>query len=175
MIILLVSVVIAACAGLAALVRRLARQYVSSNGPSAGTEWIEELSIERYRPMLRLLSQDDLEFLRTQPGFTPQMLAKVRIQRCQLFREYMRNLDVDFKRVCMALKMILLRSEVDRPDLASGLVRHQMLFAYRKLRIQFQLVLFRYGFGTVDVSNLVSLFDGMRRELQTLVPVGSCA
>jgi hypothetical protein len=59
---------------------------------------------------------------------------------------------------------------VDRPDLASALVKHQLLFACRKPTLQLQAVLFRHGSGTVDVSHLVKLFDGMRVELRTLVP-----
>ena len=48
-------------------------------------EWIDELSIERYRPMMRLLDSGDIEFLRAQPGFTPKMVTKLRAQRCQIF------------------------------------------------------------------------------------------
>ena len=75
----------------------------------------------------------------------------------------------------MALKCILVRSKIDRPDLASALVRTQMVFAYRKMAIQFEVVLFRYGLGTVDASGLVKLFDGMRLELQALVPAQMAA
>ena len=31
-------------------------------------DWIEELSLDRYRPMLRLLDPDELCHLRSQPG-----------------------------------------------------------------------------------------------------------
>jgi hypothetical protein len=34
------------------------------------TDLLDDLSIERYRPMLRLLDDQDLRFLREQPGFT---------------------------------------------------------------------------------------------------------
>src|SRR6266567_1345499 len=66
-------------------------------------QWIEELSVERYRPMMRLLSSADIEFLRAQPGFTPKMESRLRSQRCQIFRGYLKCLDTDFRRVCMAL------------------------------------------------------------------------
>jgi hypothetical protein len=35
---------------------------------------------------------------------------------------------------------------------------------------QIKLVCYQYGVGTVDVSGLVKLFDGMRLELRALVP-----
>ena len=138
-------------------------------------EWIDELSIDRYRPMLRLLCQDDLRFLRTRPGFTRQMETKFRTQRTAIFREYLRQLDSDFKRICMALKVVMVQSKHDRPDLASVLVHSQMAFAYGMMIVDLQVVCYRYGVGTVDVTGLVKLFDGMRLELRTFVPADSWA
>ena len=153
----------------------LALHFASPQHLPVNGEWIEELRIERYRPMLRLLSQEDLHFLRAQPGLTPQMATKFRIQRCRLFQEYLRHLDNDFKRICAALKVLMVQSEHDRPDLASVLVRNQMTFACGMMMVQFQLVFYRYGVATVDVTALVKLFDDVRLELRTLVPAESCA
>ena len=133
-------------------------------------EWIEELSIERYRPMLRLLDSNDLEFLRSQPGYSPRMESKLRAQRCQIFRGYLRCLNKDFRRVCMALKLVMAQSQQDRPDLASVLVHHQIMFTSGMLAIQARLFLYRWGICTVDVSSLVQIFDVMRLELRTLMP-----
>ena len=133
-------------------------------------EWIDELSIERYRPMMRLLDGADLEFLRSQPGFTPRMATKLRIQRCQIFRGYLRCLNGDFQRVCAAIKILMLQSRQDRPDLAGLLVQQQMRFACEMGLVYFRLVLYRSGVCGVDVTGLVKNFDLMRLELRSLVP-----
>lgn len=133
-------------------------------------EWIDELSIERYRPMMRLLDGGDLEFLRSQPGFTPQMAAKLRGQRCQIFRGYLRCLNTDFQRVCAAIKILMLQSRQDRPDLAGLLLQHQVMFAWGMGMVQFRLFLYRWGISGVDVTSLVKNFDLMRLELRSLVP-----
>jgi hypothetical protein len=133
-------------------------------------EWIDELSIERYRPMMRLLDGADLEFLRSQPGFTPRMATKLRIQRCQIFRGYLRCLNGDFQRVCAAIKILMLQSRQDRPDLAGLLVQQQMRFACEMGLVYFRLVLYRWGVCGVDVTSLVKNFDLMRLELRSLVP-----
>jgi hypothetical protein len=140
-------------------------------------EWIDELSLERYRPMLRLLESSDLEFLRTQPGYSPKMESKLRAQRCQIFRGYLRCLNMDFRRVCMALKLLMAQSQQDRPDLASVLVHHQLMFASGILAIHARLLLYRWGVCTVDVTSLVQIFDVMRLELRHMMPAGmaSCA
>lgn len=133
-------------------------------------EWIDELSADRYRPMMRLLDCRDIEFLRSQAGFNPKMEARLRAQRCQIFRGYLRCLDMDLQRVCMALKLILLHSEQDRPDLSAVLVHHQIMFATGLLTVHFRLFLYRWGICSVDATRLVQIFDIMRIELRTLVP-----
>jgi hypothetical protein len=133
-------------------------------------EWIDELSIERYRPMMHLLDASDVEWLRGQPGFTPGMAAELRIERCQVFREYLRCLRTDFQRVCAALKLLMLHSRYDRPDLANVLVHQQVMFECGMVVVSLRLFLYRWGLGGVDVTDLVKIFDLMRLELRRLVP-----
>jgi hypothetical protein len=146
--------------------------FAGSNLPVTA-EWIDELSIERYRPMARLLDGDDMEFLRSQPGFTPDVLNKLRSQRCQIFRGYLRCLQSDFGRVCSAIKLVMLQSRHDRPDLAAALVRHQLMFATGMVMVNCRLALYRWGLGGVDVAGLVKSFDRMRLELRTLIPAAA--
>ncbi len=167
-VILVSSLVLGALGVLAvALVRRLGS---SDSTLPVTAEWIEELSTDRYRPMVRLLDSADIKFLRSQPGFTSKMEARVRAQRCRIFRGYLNCLDSDFKRVCLALKLVLAHSAQDRPDLAAALVQQQLTFASGLLGAHFRLFLYRWGMCSVDVSSLVKIFDKMRLELQTLVP-----
>ena len=145
---------------------------VAFNGSSlpVTAEWIDELSIERYRPMMRLLDGNDLEFLKSQPGFTRKMATNLRIQRCQIFRGYLRCLNADFQKVCAAIKILMLQSLQDRPDLAGVLIHNQVMFALGMQSVQIRLLLFRWGICGVDVTNLVKTFDLMRLELRSLVP-----
>jgi hypothetical protein len=133
-------------------------------------QWIDELSTDSYRPMARLMDSGDIEFLRSQAGYTRKMEAKLRAQRCQIFRGYLRCLDLDFTRVCTALKLVLVQSAQDRPDLSAVLVHHRIMFVSGLLAVHFRLFLYRWGLCTVDVTSLVQIFDLMRIELRTLVP-----
>ena len=161
-------VLLAVCGTLVCLFRRLSSPC-SRLPVTAG--WIEELSTERYRPMMRLLESEDLDFLRGQPGFTAHMASRLRAQRCRIFRGYLRCLSADFNRVIAALKLVLLQSHNDRPDLALLLIRQQFLFAAGIALVHVRMLLYRCGMCGVDVMPLVAIFDGMRLELQTLVPV----
>ena len=134
------------------------------------TEWLGDLSDARYRPMLRLLDETDIRFLRAQKGFTPALEKKLRAQRVEAFRGYLHMLESDFKRVCLALKVMMVQSDRDRPDLASALIHRQLTFACVLLHVRFRLVLFRWGVSGVDASELIRMFDVMRLELKMLVP-----
>ena len=157
-------------AGLAALLFRLVRHFASPRPLPATAGWIDELSIDRYRPMLRLLDPAELDFLRAQPGFKPGIERRHRAQRSRLFSEYLQNLEDDFGNICAALKILMVQSAHDRPDLASILLRNQISFACGLIIVQLRLLGYRYGVGTVDIGDLLKAFDGLRLELRTLVP-----
>ena len=136
-------------------------------------DWIDELSVERYRPMLHLLNPEDLRRLRAQAGYTPERLAQLRRQRCELFRGYLHCLRKDFARVCLALKLLMAQAENDRPDLASILIRNQAQFAFGILLVQIQLALYSRGLGAVNVDSVLGVFDNLRLELRALVPTSA--
>src|SRR5690349_17728305 len=95
---------IALASALIILVRRIAYPRVAL---PATLDWIDELSTERYHPMLRLLGEEELRFIRRQPGFTPKLEAQFRRQRCEIFCGYLRSLSRDFNRVSIALKLLM--------------------------------------------------------------------
>ena len=61
------------------------------------TDWLNDLSTDRYRPMLRLLQEADFQFLCSQQGFTPQMASRLRRQRVHAFRGYLDMLRGGFR------------------------------------------------------------------------------
>ena len=93
-----------------------------------------------------------------------------RKQRCQIFRVYLRGLNNDFDRVCLAIKLLMMQARDDRPDLAIMLLRNQVAFAAGMAIVCFRLFLYRWGFCGVNVTGLVKTFDAMRVQLQTLAP-----
>ncbi|MEO8593746.1 MAG: hypothetical protein ABI759_10510 [Candidatus Solibacter sp.] len=139
------------------------------------TDWLSELSVDRYRPMMRLLDASDFLYLRQQKGFTPEMGRRLRKQRAAAFEGYLRLLQVDFKRVATALDLILAQSGHDRPELASVLLHRRFVFACRVVEAQVRLTLFRFGWDGLDGAELIRMFDGMRLELRELVPASAFA
>ena len=147
------------------------RKIISNNVElPLDSQWIVELSFDRYRPMLRMLDVTELKALRSQPGYSPKLEADLRAQRCQVFRGYLRSLETDFRRVCTAAKLLLLQSELDRPDLASILMRQQASFAMGMAIVNVRLAFYRWGISGVDVSSLLKRLDAVSIELRSLAP-----
>jgi hypothetical protein len=127
--------------------------------------------VESYEPMLRLLSQGDLSLLRRHAAYSSDMESKFRAERCRIFRVYLRSLRGEFRQTCTALKLVMLQSQVDRPDLASLLLRSQVNFGYRLAIIQVNVAFYRFGIGTVDCAELLAPFRGIRTALELLTPI----
>ncbi len=133
-------------------------------------DWQVDYSCDRYRPMFRLLEEEDLRFLRNQPGATPGMVKRLRQHRCSVFRGYLRCLQHDFQMASDALVLVMLHSETDRRDVLRALVRHRFKFATGVLRVRLRLLLYRWNVAQESVERLVSLFEGLQLELLALAP-----
>lgn len=134
-------------------------------------EWIESFSIVSYKPMERLLSEEDVEFLKSQPGYEPGMEKSLRTARRKIFRMYLRSLAQDFNRLHYALRLFVLYSPADRSELAALLVKQKLVFFSNLAAVHVRLGLHAMGVGTVNVRGLVATLETMRMDLQGLMPV----
>lgn len=148
---------IATGVGLVLTIRKIVSPIVSL---PPTLDWLDELSVERYRPMLRLL--DDAS--------TSGIAAGFRRARYQMFRSHLHALTVDFHRVCGALKLLMVQASTDRPDLAYALLRSQVAFACGTVVVRARLLLYSWGIGTVNIAGLLKLLNGMLLELRGLLP-----
>lgn len=145
--------------------------------PAFAGDWAEQLSLEKYRPMERLLDEADFRFLAAQPGYHARMGRQLRAERRRVLRGYMRSLERDFGRICGAIHALMAASEQDRPDLAAMLVQRRVSFAWGILSLRVRLVLDAAGWRGVDVRPLLNSLEGLRGELRqlALAPAPSAA
>lgn len=161
-----VAGVIALCA--LALIRM--RRRGVDPAPAFDLNWIDDFSIAKYRPMERLLKNDDLAFLERQPGYRPEMAKRLRQERHRIFRLYLRSLRKDFDRLYFGAKAAVLHSP-EGVDLCGALARHRAVFLYAMACVQVRLVLYRFGWAGVDVSTLLSTLDEIMTDVRALRPV----
>jgi hypothetical protein len=122
------------------------------------------LSADRYRPMLRLLSDDDLAFV----ADNSKLRRNLRAKRRDLFRGYLRCLTRDYGYLLTGIRQAMVQSGVDRPDLARALAKNRALFALAVCKIEYRLALHATGLGTVDVSGLVDALETLRSQVRVL-------
>jgi hypothetical protein len=105
------------CAGLVLVTIRLTLHFAEPRPISVTAAWIDELSIET-TDLLRLVGEEDVQSLRT----------------------HLPRLRDDFKLICMGIKVLMVLSNRDRPDLARVLMRNQITFTYRMMMVRFHFV-----------------------------------
>jgi hypothetical protein len=123
----------------------------------------------KYRPMERLLQEEDFLFLSSQPGFSARLGRRFRTERRRVFRAYLRSLSMDFGRVSKACQMLVIHAAEDRGDLAQGIIRQRFLFALGILAVEARLLLHAAGVGTVEVHGLVESLEAMQAQIQMLL------
>ena len=127
--------------------------------------------VNRYRPMLRLLADNDMEFANANRS----LRNRIRAQRRDLFRGYLRCMAKDYGRLLAGIRQVMVESGVDRPDLAKALAKNRMMFALALCRIELNLQLHALGIGSVDVSGLVEAFQALRGTVGAMTPVAVAA
>lgn len=146
--------------------RRLVSKERLAGSDLAG---LVEFSASKYRPMMRLLSEAEFEYLASQPGYTDEIGRRFRADRRRIFRGYLRAIRRDFSRLYLAAKLVVIYSQTDRPDLATALLRRRVEFSYALMTVEMRLTLHRFGLATVDVSGLVEAIERMQTEVRQLV------
>jgi hypothetical protein len=134
-------------------------------------QWALELSADRYRPMFRLLAEDDFRFLRSQPGGNRALINGLRRQRSQIFHGYLCCLERDFHIAFRALFFVMMNSQSDRRDVARALIVSRLKFSSAVFLVRCRLLLYRWNVGRHPIAHLVSLFEGLQSELLALCPI----
>lgn len=125
----------------------------------------------RYRPMLRLLSEDDFGFV----AGNARLLRELRAERRKLFRSYLTCLTREYGRLLAGIRLVMVQSRVDRPDLAKALAKNRLLFTFAICRIEYRLAMQSLGLGKVDISSVVEAFDRLRESAVALQSLPSAA
>jgi hypothetical protein len=115
--------------------------------------------------MERLLGDEDLLFLQSQPGYRPSMGAELRRQRRRIFRLYLSDLKRDFHHLHAQARAMVAEGDAAAGDLVQVLMRQQVAFVRATTILEIRLALSAVGIGTVDVRPLLAMVDAMRQDL----------
>ena len=131
-------------------------------------EWLDAFSVDSYAPMERLLDKSDFDFLRTQPGYRPEIGARLVRERKKLFLGYLQHLIGDFNQLLGIARLMIVYSQEDRADFARALWRQQVAFYFAICTVRVRVAFYPLGWTALDVSRLVSALAGMRAQVEQL-------
>jgi hypothetical protein len=127
----------------------------------------------RYKPMERLLRDEDIRYL-ARHGLNRRSIGRMRAERRTIFRKYLRLLRCDFGRIVGMVRLAIVESQEARPDLAAALLRARVFFAYTVILMEMRLSLHAIGWNgvSVDVRPAIATLETMRQQWQSLAPTG---
>ncbi len=120
--------------------------------------------------MERLLSENEFHMLKTRAGISQSSLDRLRRERREIFRKYLRCLAADFSSITDEIRSIMIGSQVSRADLAKTLVKARCIFTVAMIAIEFRLALHAFGIYSLKISAaaLTSNLEHMRLRLDVL-------
>jgi len=145
------------------LTRIILRRWRSSATPDS--DETAGFSLDRYQPMGRLMAEEDLVFLKSQPGYRAEIGERWKRERRRIFRLYLAELKADFRRLHAHARELVASSGADSAALVEVLIKQQVTFLRATTALEFRLALQQIGVGKVDITPLMELVEAMRVDL----------
>jgi hypothetical protein len=126
--------------------------------------------MERYRPMARLLSGEDADFLR---GITscPNVAGRWERSRRRIIRLYLKELASDFRHLHAKARILTAEAPEQYSALVPLLFKQQLTFWRTLARIELRLVLGGWNVPQTSVEELVGAIEAVRREIARVATV----
>jgi|ERR1051325_9643868 hypothetical protein len=127
---------------------------------------MREFDLRHYRPMLRLVEQEDAIFLESQPGYRPEIGRAWKRARRRVLRMYLRGLSRDFHRLHAEARRMIAGAAAEHSHLVGVLFRLKWEFWRVRTVVEFRLILHRLNIGRPDLQPLIDLLQEMQAQLQ---------
>lgn len=139
-----------------------------SRGQEGFADRDAEFSMARYEPMGRLLCEEDLQFLKAQPGYNAKIGREFSRERRRIFRLYLRELAQDFHRLHVHARAVVASLAADHSPLVGMLIRQQLRFWYEMAAIEIRLSLSWTGLGSINATGLIHALASMQADVSRI-------
>ena len=156
-----VSAALGLIAWLSVGLRRTSREL---EGEPRGTARISPTV--RYAPLMRLLGDEDLDFLRKQAGYNAEIDARYRRMRQRSVRQYVNLMKQDYRFLDAEARQLLSAKDATAAagDIAWNLMRQRVHFECALLQFELRLLSSSFGIGAPNVRPMLEMLESLRRE-----------
>lgn len=148
------------------LTRFAPKPEVVVNSYGSDASFVDNFSVQKYRPMLRLATQMDRRYLTAAHGETLASCYR-KIQR-GLLREYLRDAARDFNRLYAIANAKCVRAAADPGDLSMALFEQQMTFVLLVWGIEARLLIDGVLPFALDMQPLIQSIEGLAQQTRQL-------
>ena len=131
-------------------------------------EWFESLTLESFAPMERLLDPSDFEFLSQQPGYRPEIGARLLKERKKMFLGYLRLLIGDFNQLLHLARLMIVYSAEDRAEFAKALWWQQTTFYFAVCAVRLRVAIYPLAWTPLDVAKLMQALQNIHNQVSQL-------
>jgi hypothetical protein len=142
------------------------RRFVMARNVEPTLEWFEAFDFSRYQALVQLFDPQDFEFLRSQPGYSPELTARLKSDRLAIAESYLNELQIDVRRLLNFANRASAHGGVDADNFSAFLLRQEFRFAASMTRLRCELALMKIG-----VSRQVQF----EKLLDTVRPLVQCS
>lgn len=144
------------------------RLAVATGRPRFSAEWWNHFSVERYRPLERLLDERDFAYLRTIPGYDAGVERRLRSERLRVCRLYLRDMKDDFGRLQAVGQALIVAGRADA-GFQEDLFQQKVAFTRAWWLVRIELAGARLGIARVDARRLVATMDATAVKFQPVL------
>lgn len=150
---------------------RLQKRVPEAVLPDCGYSTSGCSACETYSPLSRLLAADDFVFLAAHFGSRPEMAGRLRRERRNVLRLYLRQLRADFRELHGICRALAARGE--DPALAAAVSREALKFHRQMVILRVHFFLGWSGRVRADIMPLVKALDGLRQAMRASLLVAT--
>jgi len=121
------------------------RRFVLARNLEPTHEWFEAFDFDRYQALVHLFSPQDFDFLRSQPGYTPELSARLKSDRLAIAESYLNELQTDVRLLLNFANRASAQEGADVDDFSAFLLKQEFRFAVTMARLRCELALMKVG------------------------------
>jgi hypothetical protein len=144
-------------------------RFLLRRGAEPTREWFENFDLERYRGLAQLFDPQDFNFLKSQPGYSPELTTRLKADRLKIAESYLRQLENDVRLLLNFVNRASGSAESEEQDFSAFVLKQEFKFALTMTWLRTELALMRFGLvHRVEFANLIESLQPLVRCSQAL-------